>query len=321
MLWLVLLGLGLGTAGAHAAQDSKQAGAVTVAPLEGKVRVELGGQLFTEYLYQDTPKPVLYPVLGPGGVALTRNYPMKKDVAGEVSDHPHHRSLWFCHGDVNGINFWAETPPFGKIVQDKLEAATVEGGVGVIRTHDRWVGPDGKTVLTDARATAFRALPGGSRAIDFEITLIASAGDVTFRDTKEGSMAIRTHAGLSLESKKGKATGQAVNSEGVRGKAIWGKHANWVDYWGTVDGHPVGVAIFDHPANPRHPTTWHAREYGLIAVNPFGLHDFEGKPKGTGDMVIKKGERVTFRYRFLFHEGDVKQGRVEEAWKEYAAEK
>lgn len=308
---LLLLG-----AGARAAAP----GELTVTPQDGKVRVELGGKLFTEYVFADTPKPFFYPVMGPGEAAMTRNYPMK-EVAGEDKDHPHHRSLWFCHGDVNGIDFWAQTPKSGKIVQDKLEEADVKDGIGVIRTTDRWVGPDGKTVLTDRRTMTLQALPGDARAIDFELTLIASEGDVTFGDTKEGSMAIRTAAALSLQSKTAKATGQCVNSEGVKGKDIWGKHATWVDYWGQLDGKTVGVAIFDHPANPRHPTTWHAREYGLIAVNPFGLHDFEKKPKGAGDLKIKQGEQATFRYRFLFHEGDVKQAKIAEAYRQYAGGK
>ena len=64
------------------------------------------------------------------------------------------------------------------------------------------------------------------------------------------------------------------------------KRAAWVDYWAPIDGKTVGIAIFDHPENPRHPTWWHARYYGLVAANPFGIHDFEKKPEGTGDMKI-----------------------------------
>ena len=73
-----------------------------------------------------------------------------------------------------------------------------------------------------------------------------------------------------------------------------------------IDGKTIGMAIFDHPSNPRHPTWWHARYYGLVAANPFGIHDFEKQPDGTGDLTIPAGKSVTFRYRFLFHEGDYK---------------
>jgi hypothetical protein len=79
----------------------------------------------------------------------------------------------------------------------------------------------------------------------------------------------------------------------------------------------VGVAIFDHPQNPRHPTHWHVRDYGLFAANPFGIHDFEKKPAGTGDFKVAAGESVTWRYRFYFHRGDDKEANVAERYAEY----
>mgnify|MGYP003349034726 FL=1 len=89
---------------------------------DDRVRVEVGGKLFTEYVFKDGPKPYFYPVLAADGTELTRNYPMKKGVPGEVEDHPHHRSLWFTHGDVNGIDFWAEgSGNKGRIVSQSVE--------------------------------------------------------------------------------------------------------------------------------------------------------------------------------------------------------
>ena len=79
----------------------------------------------------------------------------------------------------------------------------------------------------------------------------------------------------------------------------------------------LGLAIFDHPTNPRHPTWWHVRDYGLFAANPFGIHDFEKKEKGAGDLTIEPGGSITFKYRFYIHEGDEKQGKVSEAYERY----
>ena len=106
----------------------------------------------------------------------------------------------------------------------------------------------------------------------------------------------------------------------VRDGATWSKRAAWCDYYGPVDGHLVGVAIFDHPANPRHPTWWHVRDYGLFTANPFGRHDFEKLPdKTAGNLVVPAGQSVTFRYRFYFHEGDEQQAQVAARYAEYAA--
>ena len=135
-------------------------------------------------------------------------------------------------------------------------------------------------------------------------------------------MAVRTHPNLRLDNdaRRGVTTanGQSVNSEGVEGKPMWGKRAAWVDYWGTINERQVGIAIFDHPENLRHPTTWHARSYGLVAANLFGLHHFEGKQKGEGDFTVKSGDDVTFRYRIVLHEGDAKQAKVAELYGDFA---
>ena len=81
---------------------------------------------------------------------------------------------------------------------------------------------------------------------------------------------------------------------------------------------PSEIIVFDHLENPRHPTWWHVRDYGLFAANPFGVHDFEGKPKGTGDLTIPSGRSVTFRYRFYFHKGNTEQAEVADRYREYA---
>ncbi len=50
------------------------------------------------------------------------------------------------------------------------------------------------------------------------------------------------------------------------------------------------------PKNPRHPATWHAREYGLLAANIFGLHDYDKNvKKGTGDFTLEPGKTVICR--------------------------
>ena len=54
------------------------------------------------------------------------------------------------------------------------------------------------------------------------------------------------------------------------------------DVLAYVDGKPVAILIFDHPSSYNHPPRWHARGYGLFAVNPFGLKDFEPASTETG---------------------------------------
>jgi sugar phosphate isomerase/epimerase len=292
-----------------------QSSGVEITRAQDKVRIEVNGELFADYNFKGGPFPYFYPVMAPTGANITRHWPMK-DGENEAHDHRHHRALWYTHGEVNGHDFWQGRDE--KIVHDKFLQISSGSQAGVIRTQNKWVTRKGETVCTDTRTYKIHSLPG-CRMMDFEVTIHASHGDVTFGDTKEGSMAIRLAPTLRVEGEVG--NGHIVNSEGHRDGQAWGKRAAWCDYYGPLNGQTVGVAIFDHPQNPRHPTWWHVRTYGLFAANPFGVHNFEGKPKGTGDLHIKSGESLTFRYRFYFHTGDTKQANVAEHYREYAATK
>jgi hypothetical protein len=291
---------------------------VTIREVEGRLRVEVDGKLFTEYHYQNTSRPFLYPVLGPGGAPMSRNWPMK-EVPGEERDHPHHRSLWWAHGAVNGVDFWSESDKAGRTVHEKFLERRSSPDQGLIKSLNRLVAKDGKVVGTVEFTITIQRHPDGP-TLDWQTTVRASDGEIKFGDTKEGTMAIRLNESLRLKPNKenaGKPGGHIVNSNGVRDDATWGKQATWVDYYGPVEGRTVGVAIFDHPGNPRHPTWWHVRDYGLFAANPFGIHDFEKKPAGAGDLVVPAGQSVTFRYRFVFHTGDEREGRVAGRFQEY----
>ena len=72
---------------------------------------------------------------------------------------------------------------------------------------------------------------------------------------------------------------------------------------------------------PKHPTYWHARDYGLFAVNPFGEHDFYNDKSRDGSMTIKPGGSLTFRYRVLIHDGDANAAKVADAYTAYAGGK
>jgi hypothetical protein len=152
---------------------------------------------------------------------------------------------------------------------------------------------------------------------DFEITVKAGDKPIVFGDTKEGSFGIRIAESMRFSHGKKPGDGHIVLSSGQLDDKAWGKHSPWCDYYGPVQDKTVGIAIFDHPQNPRHPTTWHVRDYGLFAANPFGLHDFEKAEKGAGNMTVDAGKSVTFRYRVYLHEGDTQAAKVAERFKEY----
>ena len=286
-----------------------------------RVDVTVDGKPFTAFYFgADTPKPYLHPLRSASGKVVTRGFPMVTDIPGESRDHPHHRGLWFAHGDVNGVDFWAEGEDKGRTVLKSLGPLKSGKDAGSLSARFEWRTVEGKVLAEEERTMTFRGGPG-LRIIDFEVTVQpAGAEPVVMGDTKEGTFAIRVVKALEEKNAKCAAcTGVMLNSEGAQGdKQIWGKRANWVDYSGTVEGETLGMAVFDHPQNPKHPTYWHARGYGLFAANPFGEHDFYNDKLRDGSLKIEPGHSLTFRYRVLIHGGDAAAARIPELYRDWA---
>ncbi len=55
----------------------------------GRLDIRMDGQPFTTYHYAgEGNRPFLYPLLGPHGAGITRNYPMRPDEPGESKAPP-----------------------------------------------------------------------------------------------------------------------------------------------------------------------------------------------------------------------------------------
>jgi hypothetical protein len=287
---------------------------VRFASVGGRVVVTVGeNQPFAAYQDSGPRGPAVWPLCAPGGVPVTRAFPFA-EVDGEPRDHPHHQSLWFAHGAVNGVDFWQGQG--ARIVA--AGAIEADAATATVRHASEWRGPDDAVVCRDARAVRFVASREW-RAVDVAITLSAGEQPLRLGDTKEGTMALRLRPELCLEGPR--AAGSLQTSEGLRGAEAWGKPARWVAYSGPVEGAPVTVAMFDHPGNHGHPTHWHARGYGLCAANPFGLHDFTGAPRGAGDLVLPAGGDLRLRYRVWLARGAADVAAIEAAYRAWVEER
>ncbi len=297
---------------------------VTIKPAAEHIDFLTRGELVARYhIGKNWAKPFFWPVHAPGGTPLTRAWPIDKSKAGESTDHPHQKSLWFCWGDVvpegieikhklrniKGIDFWAEGEGRGRIVCTHVgEPQTIDKTAGSITTRNEWRTADGEKVLDETRTIRLYDL-GKARLLVLDIDLHASVAPIVFGDTKEGAMGARVQDSMRAD-KVGK--GKIENAEGkVNEKQAWGQVSRWCDYSGPVDGKTVGLAIFDDPKNP-HPAAWHSRGYGLMAANPFGRGK-SGFPalQGRNDLVrLGKGAHLRFRYGVLLHVGDTQQANV-----------
>jgi Methane oxygenase PmoA len=313
--------------------------ALTVNDSTHRVDITIDGAPFTSYMWGNNQrKPILYPLVSPDGSTLTRGNP---PLPGERTDHPHHTGLWFNYSNVNNIDYWNNSDAikpearakYGSIDHDRIVSARSGANSGELVTESTWypssdvpsIGSN-KTPPVIHQTTSYvfsKTTIGGkpARAIEMTITLKALSPAV-FHDDKDGMLGIRvahflesaTAAPEVLRDVNGVATpvagatagatGVYRTSEGKVGAAAWGTRATWCELSGaTADGKPETIAVIDHPSNPNFPTYWHARDYGLFAVNPLGVHGFDPKAAPL-NFTLDTGKSATFRYRILILSSD-----------------
>ncbi len=292
---------------------------------KGQIEVTIDGEQFTTFNYgEDLRIPFLYPVIGPTGEGVTRDFPMR-DVKYEREhkrqDHQHHQSLWTAWGDLRTkdfdtyrTNYWHSAPTAGRQVVTDIQCMVSGPVFGQLTAKIEWRNPGRGREMTEYRTFTFFRGNDDERIIDVQVKFEFTNGDVMFADTKEGGL-----LSLRLSPEMDEVGGGRMrnsNKQVGHGKC-WGQAAAWCDYVGPLKGKTVGVAVMDHPSNFRHPTRWHIRNYGLYAANPFGLSHFVGKDQ-NGSKVWKKGESVAFNYRVLIHKGDTEKARVSEHFYNYA---
>lgn len=282
---------------------------------EGRVDVSIGGKLFTSYHYgSQWVRPFLYPVVGPYGTQMTRNWPIVEGVKGEHMDHPHHKSIWVAYGECNKVDNWSEEKGHGWQRHRAFRNIVSGPVVGQIVARNEWRTNKERKQFEEVRNMRFYALPGGVRLFDIEVTFRMTEGQVVFTDTKEGGL-VSVRVASSMDVRNGGRIDNAYG--GINEDETWGKHSPWCDYSGMTQGKHVGIAIMDHDDNPRYPTQWHVRDYGLMTANCFAWKHYKPEARIKGDMTFKKGTVTTWRYRLYVHRGDAKTGKVAARFMDY----
>jgi len=299
-----------------------------------KVDVLVGGKLFTSYIYPSEEvlkKPVLFPIATSKGTLVTRGWPMAPR-AGERTDHPHHVGMWLNYESVNGFDYWNNSTAiapdkrkekYGLIRHTGIKTMK-SGKVGKLVVTADWVEHDGtgRTVMKELTEYRFTGRDS-QRMIERITTLTATDSAVTFKDAKDGMIAIRVARQLEQPSDKaevftdalGNETKVAVvnnegivgkyrSSEGIEGDAVWSTRGKWVRLSGKIGDEEITLAMLDDARNVGYPTYWHARGYGLFAANSLGAKVFSNGKKEL-NYTLKAGESVTFRYRLVVQTGQV----------------
>jgi hypothetical protein len=248
------------------------------------------------------PRPFFYPLAGPAsGLSLTRmGHP-------GAPDHDHHRSVWFAHEKVSGVNFWTDRTT-ARVRQKQWLAYQDGDAEAVMAVRLGWNdGHDPKDLLDQDVFAALIPGPGRETLVEIQSTFRPVANRLEFGKTNFGFLAVRVAKAIAAFFGGGTLT----NSGGATGEpAIFGKPAAWVDYSGEQPGgYKEGVTFFDHPSNPDHPTAWHVREDGWMGASVCF----------TGPRTTTQREPLTLRYLLHAHGGMLDPKRADEVFREFGS--
>ncbi|WP_018627420.1 PmoA family protein [Niabella aurantiaca] len=315
---------------AATAQSSEKGFALVARPDQKQVDVTYNGHLLTAYCYTDSiAKPFLYPVNTLDGITVTRGFPVKT-IPGESTDHPHHVGIWMNYESVNGIDFWnnssaipaAKKDHYGTILHKKILKQTASKNQAQLQTTATWVNHSGEPFLNES-TTYFFEVKDNRFYITRSTTLTALDKPMVFKDVKDGFFAIRLAKELEMPSAEPRSftdnqgnvtkvkasganvpTGMYYASNGLKGDAVWSSQGTWAMLKGKKDGAPISIGMFDHPSNTGYPTYWHARGYGLFALNPLGRSVFS-KGKDALNLTLQPHQSKKFTYRIVVAQQDL----------------
>jgi hypothetical protein len=277
-----------------------------VLPLpQGQASIERdGAEISRCYFGPELFRPFLYPLVGPGGKSLTRmGHPR------DPNGHSHHNSVWVSHHDVGGVAFWNDAKSStGRIVHQRVLRYEDADDEALIEVQNAWVdSASGNRVLLDeTRAMRFCPQDGGQWLLVLDIALAARQTRVTLGKTPFGLVGVRMAKTIGVHD----GGGTIRNSDGgVNEAGVFWKPARWVDYAGPIAaGQSEGVALFDHPRNPNHPSVFHVRDDGWMGA----ALTYEAP------RTIEPGQPLKLRYGLWVHAGIPRPAAIDEQFALFA---
>ncbi|MBD3676188.1 MAG: PmoA family protein [Planctomycetaceae bacterium] len=276
---------------------------------DNKLEIHYADQNIATYLkhHDRLTRPAFVNVKLPSGIQVTRNFPPRKpediDPGYNAEDgiiHPvMHPGLWIGYGDIDGNDYWRlqARVEFVEFVESPI--ADRDTASFTIRNRYRNEA-DTETVCEELVRYNLKRIEEG---IVFEIeATYRSDKDFYFGDQEESGLGLRVASPIRVQG----GNGTILNNRGEKnGAEVWGKEAQWFDYFGTIDNQQVGAIVIPNAKNPR-PSWLHARDYGVIVTNPFPKQPKERREPYV-KTPLKAGERFRLGWTVILHESPANQ--------------
>lgn len=294
----------------------------------GTIDITIAGKPFTTYHFNDDffyppVRPFFWPVFASDGMGITT------DQQQTDPKHGYQRSIWIGHADVNGANHWKfNASPQPRQRHVKFDWVHRDG----FQEELIWDGKEGQPLLHETRTVRFRGYKDGVRGIEFKLAFTPVTEDVTFGTRGDhGLLSVRLLESLyrsprftsaegtdqcAVPPKPRPKAGEATSPANSEPEPI---HTAWCDESGETGGTTYGVAIFDHPENPRHTPMWHAWANARLATDMFAANALA--PMKEGPLTIAAGTTFTVRYEVLVHKGPASNAALPQKYAEFSASK
>jgi hypothetical protein len=252
------------------------------------------------------PKIYFHPLATLDGEILTALSP---------ADHPWHRGLWWSWKYINGLNYWEEDKKTGKSEGvNELTGATVEAHADYSASavlKFSYHPPGQPAVMTETRTLTMSAPTiDGSYTIDWNSAFTVGDQPVKLERTPptkaKNGVAWGGYAGLSLRFPPKIKGWSFLTSEGAKSAAEGnGNTTIWADFCGPV----AGIAVFDHPANLRHPVPWYLNE-----EHPY----FSPALSYKETLELAPRQALDLKYRIVIHPASTGAAELGKISKEFA---
>lgn len=288
-----------------------------VEPLPGhQVSFRIDDQERTRWHFGNQyPRPFFYPLAAPG-----RHQSLTRMGHPGAPNHDHHRSVWFAHAKVLGIDFWSDSHDATIRQQQWLAYQNGEDECGMAVQLGWYDGHDPQPLMqqeliallrplsSDRSATGSGDRTRHSYVLETQSIFTPAAEQVELEQTSFGFFAVRVARNISAFFGDGQLTG----SDGARGEPeLFGKPNRWMDYSGTL-AEPAsslsdpgdrphglftaaGITYFDHPDNVSYPSKWHVREDGWMGASVCR----------DRALTISRDEPLRLRYLLHVHNGEL----------------
>ena len=266
-----------------------------VVPLAGKQFAFAidGRERLRWHAAEDAPRPFFFPLIGPSGLPLTRmGHP-------GAPNHDHHRSIWFAHHKVLGIDFWSDNSE--AVIRQEQWLAMEDGDSDArMAAQLKWFDGHDPQPLVDQQVV-FSVAPddGDGVLLEIQTSLSSVAESLELGQTNFGLLAVRVAKSISAVFGDGILTGAGgQQTESL----LFGKASPWIDYSGSVDqGVIEGITYFDHQSNASYPSKWHVRDDGWMGASICR----------SAPVMLTHQTPTTWRYLLHGHAGGIDMTRAE----------